>query len=142
MKKEEYEKQIQELNEQAMALEKTMSTYSQLEIAKRDGHDLHAIIESSQFGEINAIEIHCNISGAVFRIERKTPMYLEVPSNPELFGDLAGKKLKDIEVATLPPKTSEPADKPTVPLENVEQERLPNQQGSGSYKVDIGNFLG
>jgi spermidine synthase len=64
MKKEDYEKQIQELNEQALKLEKTMHTYRNLEKAKRDGHQLVALIDSSEFGEVNMIEIVCQTTGA------------------------------------------------------------------------------
>ena len=133
MKKEDYQKQIQELNEQAQKLEKTMQTYRDLERVKELGHPLEAIITSSGFGMIDSIEIVCEHSGANYLIEPKTP------NDPSVFGDLAGKKLKDIEieVATLPQEESEPAEKPTVPLE--EEERT---TGKGTYKVDVSGFLG
>ena len=139
MKKEDYEKQIQELNEQAQRLEKTMQTYRDLERVKEMGHPLEAIITSSGFGMIDSIKIVCHHSGANYLIEPKTPMQMEIPNDPSVYGDLAGKKLKDIEieVTTLPQEESEPAEKPTVPLE--EEERT---TGKGTYKVDVSGFLG
>jgi len=136
MKKEDYEKQIQELNEQALRLEKTMQTYRDLEEAKRDGHELIALIDSSQFGEVSMIEIVCRVSGANYLIEPKTPMQLEIPNDPKLFGDLAGKKLKDIEIDVDQPsqKITETDEKPTLPLETEATE-------SGTYKVDVSNIV-
>jgi len=136
MKKEDYEKQIQELNEQALRLEKTMQTYRDLEKAKRDGHELVALIDSSQFGEVSMIEIVCQTTGANYLIEPKTPMQMEIPNDPSLFGDLAGKKLKDIEIDVEQPsqKTTETDEKPTLPLETEATE-------SGTYKVDVSNIV-
>lgn len=132
MKKEDYEKQIQELNEQAIKLEKTMQTYRDLELCKQRGHPLEAIISSSGFGVIDSIEIICKQSGANYLIEPKTPMQLEMPSDPRLFGDLAGKKLKDIEIETPDPspETTETDEKPSLPLES-------ELDDSGVYRVDV-----
>lgn len=136
MKKEDYEKQIQELNEQALKLEKTMHTYRNLEKAKRDGHQLVALIDSSEFGEVNMIEIVCQTTGANYLIEPKTPMQMEMPNDPRLFGDLAGKKLKDIDINVDKPsqKTTETDEKPPLPLEAEATE-------SGTYKVDVSNIV-
>ena len=136
MKKEDYEKQIQELNEQALRLEKTMQTYRDLEEAKRDGHELVALIDSNQFGEVNMIEIICQTTGANYLIEPKTPMQLEFATDPRRFGDLAGKKLKDIEIDVDQPsqETTETDEKPTLPLETEATE-------SGTYKVDVSNIV-
>ena len=110
MKKEDYEKQIQELNEQAQKLEKTMQTYRDLELCKQRGHPLEAIISRNRV--IDSIEIICKQSGANYLIEPKTPMQLEMPNDPRLFGDLAGKKLKDIEI-------NEPFHKPQKQMRNL-----------------------
>ena len=145
MKKEDYEKQIQELNEQALRLEKTMQTYRDLERAKRDGHRFETSIHSSEFGKIDLIEVICIVTGANYLIEPKTPMQLEFPNDPRLFGDLAGKKLKDIEIDVKPPlppgalnglsqETTETDEKPTLPLETEATE-------SGTYKVDVSNIV-
>ena len=136
MKKEDYEKQIQELNEQAYKLEKTMQTYRDLELCKQRGHPLEAIISSSGFGVIDSIEIICKQSGANYLIEPKTPMQMEIPNDPRLFGDLAGKKLKDIEIDVDQPsqKTTETDEKPPLPLETETTE-------SGTYKVDVSNIV-
>jgi len=155
MKKEDYEKQIQELNEQAYKLEKTMQTYRYLEEAKRDGHHLVALIDSSQFGEVNMIEIICQTTGANYLIEPKTPMQLELPNDPNRFGDLAGKKLKDIEIdqpsqettetdenlplsggklVKNPRKTTETDEKPPLPLES-------SLDPDGTYKVDVSSIM-
>tara|TARA_R100001594_G_C4051479_1_gene265125 strand:- start:4829 stop:5260 length:432 start_codon:yes stop_codon:yes gene_type:complete len=136
MKKEDYEKQIQELNEQAIKLEKTMQTYRDLEEAKRNGHELIALIDSSRFGEVNLIEIVCKITGANYLIEPKAPMQLEMPSDPRLFGDLAGKKLKDIEIETPDPspETTETDEKPSLPLES-------ELDDSGVYRVDVEKLM-
>ncbi len=136
MKKEDYEKQIQELNEQALKLETTMLTYRDLEEAKRDGHKFETHVHSSEFGKIDLIEVICTVSGANYLIEPKTPMQLEIPHDPEAFGDLAGKKLKDIEIDVDQPsqKTTETDEKPTLPLETEATE-------SGTYKVDVSNIV-
>ena len=136
MKKEDYEKQIQELNEQALRLEKTMQTYRDLERVKELGHPLEAIINSSGFGVIDSIEIVCQHSGANYLIEPKTPMQMEMPNDPRLFGDLAGKKLKDIDINVDKPsqKTTETDEKPTLPLETEATE-------NGTYKVDVSNIV-
>jgi hypothetical protein len=136
MKKEDYEKQIQELNEQAIRLEKTMQTYRDLEKAKRDGHQLVALIDSSEFGEVNMIEIVCQTTGANYLIEPKTPMLMEIPNDPRLFGDLAGKKLKDIEIDVDQPsqETTEIDEKPPLPLES-------SLDPDGTYKVDVSSIM-
>jgi hypothetical protein len=136
MKKEDYEKQIQELNEQAIRLEKTMQTYRDLEKAKRDGHQLVALIDSSEFGEVNMIEIVCQTTGANYLIEPKTPMLMEIPNDPRLFGDLAGKKLKDIEIDVDQPsqETTETDEKPPLPLES-------SLDPDGTYKVDVSSIM-
>tara|TARA_R100001509_G_scaffold79903_1_gene44888 strand:- start:8590 stop:9021 length:432 start_codon:yes stop_codon:yes gene_type:complete len=136
MKKEDYEKQIQELNEQALRLEKTMQTYRYLEQAKSNGHEFETHVHSSEFGKIDLIEVICTVSGANYLIEPKTPMQMEIPNDPRLFGDLAGKKLKDIEIYVEQPskKTTETDEKPTLPLETEATE-------SGTYKVDVSNIV-
>jgi hypothetical protein len=136
MNKEDYEKQIQELNEQAKKLETTMHTYRNLEKAKRDGHHLVALIDSSEFGEVNMIEIVCQTTGANYLIEPKAPMQMEIPNDPRLFGDLAGKKLKDIEIDVDQPsqKTTEIDEKPPLPLES-------SLDPDGTYKVDVTSIM-
>jgi len=134
MKKEDYEKAIRELNEQAQRLEKTMQTYRDLELCKQRGHPLEAIISSSGFGMIDSIEIICKQSGANYLIEPKTPMQLEIPNDPRLFGDLAGKKLKDIEIDEPSQETTETDEKPTLPLES-------SLDPDGTYKVDVSSIM-
>ena len=134
MKKEDYEKAIRELNEQAQRLEKTMQTYRDLELCKQRGHPLEAIISSSGFGVIDSIEIICKQSGANYLIEPKTPMQLEIPNDPRLFGDLAGKKLKDIEIDEPSQETTETDEKPTLPLES-------SLDPDGTYKVDVSSIM-
>ena len=134
MKKEDFEKQMKELNEQALRLEKTMQTYRDLELCKQRGHPLEAIISSSGFGVIDSIEIICKQSGANYLIEPKTPMQLEIPNNPRLFGDLAGKKLKDIEIDEPSQETTETDEKPTLPLES-------SLDPNGTYKVDVASIM-
>tara|TARA_R100000030_G_C3245114_1_gene121598 strand:- start:1015 stop:1446 length:432 start_codon:yes stop_codon:yes gene_type:complete len=136
MKKEDYEKQIQELNEQALRLEKTMQTYRDLEIAKKNYHEFKANVYSDKFGEIYCIEVICIITGANYLIEPKTPMQLEFPNDPRLFGDLAGKKLKDIEIDVDQPsqETTETDEKPPLPLES-------SLDPDGTYKVDVSSIM-
>ena len=134
MKKEDFETQMKELNEQALRLEKTMQTYRDLELCKQRGHPLEAIISSSGFGVIDSIEIICKQSGANYLIEPKTPMQLEIPNNPRLFGDLAGKKLKDIEIDEPSQETTETDEKPTLPLES-------SLDPDGTYKVDVSSIM-
>jgi hypothetical protein len=136
MKKEDYEKQIQELNEQAIKLEKTMHTYRNLEKAKREGHEFVSYFHSTEFGRIDLIEVICTVSGANYLIEPKTPMQMEMPNDPRLFGDLAGKKLKDIEIDVDQPsqKTTETDEKPPLPLES-------SLDPDGTYKVDVSSIM-
>jgi len=136
MKKEDYEKQIQELNEQALRLEKTMQTYNYLQNAMQFGHKFETHVHSSEFGKIDLIEVICTVSGANYLIEPKTPMQMEIPNDPRAFGDLAGKKLKDIEIEVDQPsqETTETDEKPTLPLETEATE-------SGTYKVDVSNIV-
>ena len=136
MKKEDYEKQIQELNEQALRLEKTMQTYRDLEKAKKNYHEFTTHVYSDKFGEIHCIEVICTITGANYLIEPKTPMQLEFPNDPRLFGDLAGKKLKDIEIDVDQPsqETTEIDEKPPLPLES-------SLDPDGTYKVDVSSIM-
>ena len=134
MKKEDYEKQIQELNEQAQKLEKTMQTYRYLEDAKNGGHEFKTHVYSDKFGEIHCIEVICTITGANYLIEPKTPMQLEMPNDPRLLGDLAGKKLKDIEIDQPSQETTETDEKPTLPLES-------SLDPDGTYKVDVSSIM-
>ena len=135
MNKEDYEKQIHELNEQAIKLEKTIQTYNYLQNAMQFGHEFETHVHSSEFGKIDLIEVICTVSGANYLIEPKTPMLMEIPNDPRAFGDLAGKKLKDIEIDADQPsqKTTETDEKPTLPLETETSE-------SGTYKVDVSNL--
>tara|TARA_R110001592_G_scaffold21153_3_gene85847 strand:- start:941 stop:1372 length:432 start_codon:yes stop_codon:yes gene_type:complete len=136
MKKEDYEKQIQELNEQAQKLEKTMQTYGYLQNAMQFGHEFETHVHSSEFGKIDLIEVICTVSGANYLIEPKTPMQLEIPNDPRLFGDLAGKKLKDIEIDVDQPsqETTETDEKPPLPLES-------SLDPDGTYKVDVSSIM-
>ena len=134
MKKEDYEKQIQELNEQAIKLEKTMKTYRYLEQAKSNGHEFETHVHSSGFGKIDLIEVICTVSGANYLIEPKAPMQLEIPNDPRAFGDLAGKKLKDIEIDEPSQETTETDEKPTLPLES-------SLDPDGTYKVDVSSII-
>ena len=136
MKKEDYEKQIQELNEQAIKLEKTIQTYNYLQNAMQFGHEFETHVHSSEFGKIDLIEVICTVSGANYLIEPKTPMLMEIPNDPRAFGDLAGKKLKDIEIEVDQPsqKTTETDEKPPLPLES-------SLDPDGTYKVDVSSIM-
>lgn len=136
MKKEDYEKQIQELNEQAIKLEKTIQTYNYLQNAMQFGHEFETHVHSSEFGKIDLIEVICTVSGANYLIEPKTPMLMEIPNDPRAFGDLAGKKLKDIEIDVDQPsqKTTETDEKPPLPLES-------SLDPDGTYKVDVSSIM-
>lgn len=136
MNKEDYEKQIQQLNEQAIKLEKTIQTFNHLQNAMQFGHEFETHVHSSEFGKIDLIEVICTVSGANYLIEPKTPMLMEIPNDPRAFGDLAGKKLKDIKIDVDQPsqKTTETDEKPTLPLETEATE-------SGTYKVDVSSIV-
>ena len=136
MKKEDYEKQIQELNEQAIKLEKTIQTYNYLQNAMQFGHEFETHVHSSECGKIDLIEVICTVSGANYLIEPKTPMLMEIPNDPRAFGDLAGKKLKDIEIDVDQPsqKTTETDEKPPLPLES-------SLAPDGTYKVDVSSIM-
>ena len=95
MKKEDYEKQIQELNEQALKLEKTIQTYNYLQNAMQFDMSLKPMsICSSEFGKIDLIRVIQIASGAIYFIEPKTPMQMEIPNDPRAFGDLAERNSK------------------------------------------------
>tara|TARA_Y100001937_G_C6958856_1_gene257977 strand:+ start:187 stop:612 length:426 start_codon:yes stop_codon:yes gene_type:complete len=134
MKKEDYEKQIQKLNEQALRLEKTIQTYNYLQNAMQFGHEFETHVHSSEFGKIDLIEVICTVSGANYLIEPKTPMLMEIPNDPRVFGDLAGKKLKDIEIEQPSQETTETDEKPTLPLES-------SLDPDGTYKVDVSSIM-
>ena len=136
MKKEDYEKQIQELNEQAIKLEKTIQTYNYLQNAMQFGHEFETHVHSSEFGKIDLIEVICTVSGANYLIEPKTPMLMEIPNERRAFGDVAGKKLKDIEIDVDQPsqKTTETDEKPPLPLES-------SLDPDGTYKVDVSSIM-
>ena len=136
MNKKDYEKQIQELNEQALKLEKTIQTYNYLQNAMQFGHEFETHVHSSEFGKIDLIEVICTVSGANYLIEPKTPMLMEIPNDPRAFGDLAGKKLKDIEIDVDQPsqKTTETDEKPPLPLES-------SLDPDGTYKVDVSSIM-
>ena len=136
MNKEDYEKQIQQLNEQALKLEKTIQTFNHLQNAMQFGHEFETHVHSSEFGKIDLIEVICTVSGANYLIEPKTPMLMEIPNDPRLFGDLAGKKLKDIDINVDKPsqKTTETDEKPTLPLES-------SLDPDGTYKVDVSSIM-
>ena len=134
MKKEDFEKQMKELNEQALRLEKTIQTYNYLQNAMQFGHEFETRVHSSEFGKIDLIEVICTVSGANYLIAPKTPMQLEIPNDPRLFGDLAGKKLKDIEIDEHSQETTETDEKPTLPLES-------SLDPDGTYKVDVSSIM-
>jgi hypothetical protein len=136
MNKEDYEKQIQQLNEQALKLEKTIQTFNHLQNAMQFGHEFETHVHSSEFGKIDLIEVICTVSGANYLIEPKTPMLMEIPNDPRLFGDLAGKKLKDIEIDVDQPsqETTEIDEKPPLPLES-------SLDPDGTYKVDVSSIM-
>tara|TARA_Y100000114_G_C11669864_1_gene283227 strand:+ start:329 stop:754 length:426 start_codon:yes stop_codon:yes gene_type:complete len=134
MNKKDYEKQIQKLNEQALKLERTMQTYNYLQNAMQFGHEFETHVHSSEFGKIDLIEVICTVSGANYLIEPKTPMQMEIPNDPEAFGDLAGKKLKDIEIEQPSQKTTETNEKPPLPLES-------SLDPDGTYKVDVSSIM-
>lgn len=134
MNKEDYEKQIQELNEQALKLEKTIQTYNYLQNAMQFGHEFETHVHSSEFGKIDLIEVICTVSGANYLIEPKTPMLMEIPNDPRAFGDLAGKKLKDIEIDQPSQETTETDEKPPLPLES-------SLDPDGTYKVDVSSII-
>ena len=112
-----------------------MQAYRDLEEAKRDGHVFETHVHSSEFGKIEEIEIFCKVSGAYCIISPKQPMELGFLNNPK-FGDLAGKKLKDIEIDVDQPsqKTTETDEKPPLPLES-------SLDPDGTYKVDVSSIM-
>ena len=129
MKMEDYEKQAEELTKQAQRLEATMLTFKALQDCLETGFNFDFWIDE----ESKAIQGMCNKSGIYIRAENYTMWFDE--NNEEGFGELAGKKLEDIdiEIPEAPPETTETDEKPTVPVENA--------QGSGTYKVDTSDFF-
>lgn len=138
MNKEDYEKQIQNLNEQAIKLEKTIQTFNHLQNALQFGHEFETHVRSSEFGKIDLIEVICTVSGANYLIEPETPMLMEIPNDPRAFGDLAGKQLRTIEMdwdaAQPSQETTETDEKPPLPLES-------SLDPDGTYKVDVSSIM-
>ena len=127
---EDYEKQADELNTQARRLEATMLTYRALAECMKTGHDFHYNCVDE-----NVISGMCNNCG-IYIESKDVTMWFD-DDNEEVYGDLAGKKLKDIEIETPAPspETTETDEKPTVPLEHTEKE-------DGTYEVDVSEILG
>tara|TARA_Y100000592_G_scaffold76290_1_gene119381 strand:+ start:1373 stop:1789 length:417 start_codon:yes stop_codon:yes gene_type:complete len=131
MKIEDYEKQAEELTKQAAKLEATMLTFKALQECMKTGFNFDFWIDE----ESKAIQGMCNKSGIYIRAENYTMWFDE--NNEEGFGELAGKKLEDIdvEIPEPSPETTETDEKPSVPVEN-------NKRTDGIYRVDVSNILG
>ena len=131
MNMKDYEEQAAELTAQAQKLEATMLTFKALQECMKTGFNFDFWIDE----ESKAIQGMCNKSGIYIRAENYTMWFDE--NNEEGFGELAGKKLEDIdiEIPEPSPETTETDEKPIVPLEHKEKE-------DGTYRVDVSKILG
>jgi len=122
-----YKEQAKELAQRAKVLESTMVTYKALEYCTLHGHDFNMHLTPDN--RIDGLCANCSIRITATDITLKFD-----EANTEGFGELAGKTIEEIPI-TPPPKTSEPADKPTLPLEQT-------NQSDGTYRVDVSEILG
>tara|TARA_R100001463_G_scaffold76199_7_gene130266 strand:- start:5492 stop:5890 length:399 start_codon:yes stop_codon:yes gene_type:complete len=122
-----YKEQAKELAQRAKVLESTMMTYKALEYCTLNGHDFNMHLTPDN--HIDGLCANCAIRITATDITLKFD-----EANTEGFGELAGKTIEEIPI-TPPPKTSETADKPTLPLEQT-------NQSDGTYRVDVSEILG
>ena len=124
-----YKEQAKELAQRAKVLESTMMTYKALEYCTLNGHEFYMHLNLTPDNHIDGLCDKCGI-----RIIATDITFKFDEANTEGFGELAGKTIEEIPI-TPPPKTSEPADKPTLPLEQT-------NQSDGTYRVDVSEILG
>jgi len=127
----DYEKQAEELTKQAQKLEATMLTFKALQRCEKGNHDFDYWYDEQE----KFIQGTCNNCGIYIKAENYKMWFTE--DNEEGFGELAGKKLEDIEIETEEPsqETTEIDEKPIVPLENA-------KETDGTYRVDVSKILG
>ena len=134
----DYEKQAETLTKQAERLEATMLTYRALAHCVKNGHNFHYHYDE----EKKTIRGLCEDCG-IFVEGENTSMWF-ADENEEGFGDLAGKRIDEIdtEFAEPPSETSEPAGEPTLPVEDSKAASImTNEKGSGNYRVDTSGYF-
>lgn len=137
MNMKDYEKQAEELTKQAQKLEATMLTLKALESCVRTGHDFEMYPngdDQKTWTAIGEVHVQCSTCGCETILKGADLFYRK--ENEEGWGDLAGKKLKDIEIETPDPspETTETDEKPSVPVES-------ELDDSGVYRVDVEKIM-
>ena len=138
MNMKDYEKQAEELNAKARRLEATMYTLKALEHCVRTGHKFEFWdIDYRNVIETGDIHVSCSQCGCEADLKGADLFYRA--DNEEGWGDLAGKKVKDlvkdIETPAPSPETTETDEKPSLPMENT-------KGTDGTYRVDVSEILG
>ena len=129
----DYEKQAEELTKQAQKLEATMLTLKALQRCATVGHEFEMYPNGDvqdTWTAIGDIRVQCSDCGCEAILKGADLFYRK--ENEEGWGDLAGKKLKDIkiEIPEPSPETTETDEKPSLPLES-------ELDDSGVYRVDV-----
>lgn len=137
MNMKDYEKQAEELTKQAQKLEATMLTLKALEHCVRTGHKFEFWdIDDRNVTETGDISVSCNQCGCEAELKGADLFYRA--DNEEGWGDLAGKKVKDLvkDIETPAPsqETTETDEKPSVPVES-------ELDDSGVYRVDVEKIM-
>ena len=140
MNMKDYENEAKKLTEKAEKLQITMKTFKGLRECYDVGkHHWKVDVNESDFISISSVVFTCTRCCASYLLDEENDgLQVYVPNSGSLYGDLAMKNLTDIEFPTPPPKTSKPAEEPTVP---VEKNPMANEKGSGSYRVDTSGYF-
>mgnify|MGYP003112831456 FL=1 len=139
MNMKEYEKQAKELAKQAHRLEATMLTLKALESCVRNGgHKFEFWADDADnWAKIGQVQVVCSVCGCEAMLKGADLFFRE--ENEEGWGDLAGKKLKDIEVdaSSQPPEEEEVVEE-TPPVKTAE---VYEKDESGTYRVNVEEMM-
>ena len=138
MNMKDYEKQAEELNAKARRLEATMYTLKALEYCVRTGHEFEFWdIDDKNVIETGDIHVSCSRCGCEADLKGADLFYRA--DNEEGWGDLAGKKVKDL-VKDI--ETPAPSQETTETDENTKGTIYSLGQTDGTYRVDVSEILG
>ena len=138
MNMKDYEKQAEELNAKARRLEATMYTLKALEHCVRTGHKFEFWdIDDKNVIETGDIHVSCSQCGCEADLKGADLFYRA--DNEEGWGDLAGKKVKDL-VKDI--ETPAPSEETTETDENTKGTIYSLGQKDGTYRVDVSEILG
>ena len=137
MDMKDYEKQAEELKRQALVLEASMNTLKALEECAHVGHDWILRLRGSEFETVDSVELYCNRCKAETSHGSARVYLPDFGVGKDVFGDLAGKDLKDIPIEK--PMAPENEAVSSEPEEDEGPEKqVDNAPGSGTYRVSFG----